>query len=201
MDSTITYEVTPELQKESVRAYFRHAVLKKKWIGVLGFLLAGGLLCALRPSELDLYVGIGLGAIGLVLLLTWLKEYQGHMKITVTLTEQDITIDRVTSRQQTEWSKVSRVVDAGAFMVLLSGKLPIGNLPKRFLDEEQLDFIESHTKRLGMVQHPNRHVFSKAALCLLLKNAHSSVSLLQMGIFYFCTSTGLCSTSARSSSS
>lgn len=159
MNDTITYEVSPKLQKESMQAYFRHVALKKKWVGVLAFLVAGCLICLLRPSPPDLYIGVGLGAVGFVLLLTWIKAYHTHMKVasdafdlhqnkmvTVTLGEQNITVDRITAKQQTEWSKITRVVDAGDFLVLLSGKLPVGNLPKEFLSEDQIAFIRSRAK-------------------------------------------------------
>jgi len=159
MNEEITYEVSPELQKQSMQAYFKHVALKKKWIGVLGFLVAGALITAFRPTGPDFYIGIGFAAIGFVLLLTWVKAYHVHMKVSadafdlhtnktivITLCDQDITVDRGTMKQQTRWSKITRVIDTGDFLVLLSGTLPVVNLPKQFLGNDQIAYIRSHAK-------------------------------------------------------
>ena len=157
--------------------YFRYVVLKKKWIGVLGFLVGGGLFCTLGSTPLDIYFGVALSSMSFVLLILWIKTYLSYMKIstesydlqdskmiTIRLSEQNFTSEGAASWQQTEWSRVSRIIDTGSFLLLFSGKLPIANLPKQFFSEEQLTFITSHCPISGVSSIRSNQGFFKLFL-------------------------------------
>jgi hypothetical protein len=160
MELITTYEVTPEMQKASIQAYYFHGTNKRKWIIILGFLVLGFLICQFHQAQDDLYIGIGLSTVGGVLLLVWVKSYFTSLKsaddtlkldddntVTVTFTEEHIKIERLSSKRQTQWKKITHIIEAGDFIILQAGKLPIASLPKKHLSEEQITFIKSHAKK------------------------------------------------------
>jgi len=156
MNSTITYEVSPELQKAGVQAAFRHVGSGRMWIWALVLMACGVLLGALSTSDVSFVIAIAsisLGLAGVLLCIKWRQvsvdraldalDLYDDKTVSVTFTDDNITIELATYRQQTAWSKVTRIIDTGDFLILMSRSVGVGSLPKEFLSEEQITFIKS----------------------------------------------------------
>ena len=154
MKETIEYHVTLAMQKRAMQSYFWKHAMGRRWLVIPASLLFGALLHHPVFSEFHHHIGTGCLLFGGVFILVYFKSYRQHMQIAtdalsihdltdvrVTLSEDTITIAKAGSRQQVEWTRVNKLLETSGFLILFSGKVPVGNLPKAEFSSEQLDFI------------------------------------------------------------
>jgi hypothetical protein len=162
MNEIITYTVSPEIQKRSVQEYFWKHTVGHQWLIITIFLIIGAL-CRYHSTytQVDHHIGTGFLVMGGVFILLYFKSYQQHIQaandsfnlceshnVTVTLTDESLTIAKEQSHQQIEWNRITKSLDCRNFLILFSNKLPVGSLPKAELSEKQIDFIKNKTKEV-----------------------------------------------------
>jgi hypothetical protein len=152
MNDIVTYEWTKELAAGSLRA------VHKVYIGRTGFMIAGGLISFVigmcNYFFLDKSIGIVLCVIGFVLSISPLRTYYlsrrlakdaarliDNPKITLTITDESITISSNNSSRTIEWNRMTKLREVDEFLLLFTGKLLTISIPGESLSNEQLEFI------------------------------------------------------------
>ena len=156
MDDTVTYEWSEELSKACQRAFYRDRV------GRPVLMVAGGLICCFLGwvAEFcsfypDMPIGLIFTFFGLILIVAPVRIYiytrrlardavrliEGDLKVTVTITEESITILSRNATSTTEWKRMTRLKEVDRFLFLFAGKLLVANLPREPFSDEQIVFI------------------------------------------------------------
>ena len=158
MNDTVTYGWTKELAAESLRA------VHKVYIGRAGFMITGGLIFLVVGVcyyfFLNKSFGITLCVIGTFLAVSPLRAYLvsrrlaedatgliDDPKITLTITDESITISSHNSSRIIEWDKMTKLREVDGFLLFFTGKLLTISIPGEPLSDEQLKFIRSKMKR------------------------------------------------------
>ncbi len=147
MNDTVTYEWTEKLAKASLQTFY------KDKIGRTGLVTTGGLIlfvlgvCHYFFSNQS--IGIALGFFGFILFILPLRIYLGNRrfakdaarlmedpKITVTITNDSITISSQNATRTIEWNRMTKLREIDGFLLFFTGKLLTITLPREPFSDE-----------------------------------------------------------------
>lgn len=154
MNDTFTYEWTEKLAAASLRTLY------KDKIGRTGLLTTGGLIFFIigvcNYFFLSESMGIAVCFIGFILFISPLRIYLSSRrlakdtarlmedpKITLTITDDSITISSRNASRTIEWNRMTKLKEVDGFLFFFTGKLLAISLPKEPLSNEQFEFIRS----------------------------------------------------------
>jgi len=148
------YEVTQQLQDDSVKQFFWNLLLRPLRITRLClvlFILLGFLFFDLPYKQW--LVGF-IGGLLLFLVIAWAKSYFNMIKharkglemmdspqVEIWLNESLIQYTSSTGTRRHQWDKVERIEATKDFLILMNGKLPLLSIPKSRLSGEALHFM------------------------------------------------------------
>lgn len=148
------YEVTPEIQRSSVRDYFFTMVIGKRWIALLLLFVVGTFAALDGDSWFRNYGYVVLGLTALVL-VSWIKSYivlirmaDSHYEmlenglITLSLDDKGIHYNSTNTDKFIPWVKLTVVKESKNGVFLMRGKVPMVNIPKKMIDSEGLRILK-----------------------------------------------------------
>lgn len=162
MNYQTQFEITEEIQLASLRSYF-YSILIGKRIWAMAALLAGTLVLFLMDTDFGIAVPIVLACGAALILAIWLRVYLVLMRqgrdlvsmldspvITITVTDEELRYESSNATRVAKWRDVDKHGDTGDYLILMKGRFPLANLPKRFLADEAIAFIKSKSgKRIA----------------------------------------------------
>jgi hypothetical protein len=152
MNETIAYQWSEELARKSLAAYYRHKVGRLWLFNLAGILFFGlGLFFCFMVKD---YRGWVLCFVGALLFFRFLKMQMeirrlahdatrlvDDPQVTVTLTDQALSVVSKNSSRTLEWFRLSHAVESGEFLLLFAGKLLFACFPLDLFSEPQRQFI------------------------------------------------------------
>jgi hypothetical protein len=157
MKYEIKYNVSEQMQIDSMKAYFFAVVLGKKWVAPVLIIFISTILLIFERQNIFAYSGAAFLTLGIIFILIWIRAYYIHKRHALdvlnltdqseraaNLSEEGISIDgRVNNMGEVKWAKITKLYDTKNFIILMSNSVPVANLPKEFLTQDQIDFIRS----------------------------------------------------------
>lgn len=156
MEYKIQYEVTEEIQMNSLKQYFFKILLGKRIILLLLIAVFSIVLIATSDDKFGFYAGIVFGCIVLANSIMWIRSYflmmrqgrdllalQDSPVINVLMDENGIYYQSSSTSKNYTWKKVEKFEDTRDFLVLTHGKVPLLSLPKEFLDANAVQFAKT----------------------------------------------------------
>jgi len=152
MNETVTYQWSKELAQASVRAFYGNRIGRLNFLAAAGIvILAIGLFDYLTANRLG---GLATALFGGALLLVFLfvrvnvrrivrdsARLIADPTVTVTITDEAISISSRNSMRKLEWSRLSRAKESEGFLLLFAGSILFASLPLEALSEQQRQFI------------------------------------------------------------
>tara|TARA_R100000027_G_scaffold61554_3_gene52973 strand:+ start:4353 stop:4832 length:480 start_codon:yes stop_codon:yes gene_type:complete len=145
------YQLTPAFQKRAAHEMFFDVILRRKWMGVVGFGIAGCICLAMTPTVPWVFSLVFLG-LALYLLFVWGRGYWMLRKQAVALVqslrdqEVSVEVDEECLRvvmdggvREIKWSEVDEVVESKSCLILVVGKQPAVCLPLDLFSTEEVD--------------------------------------------------------------
>jgi len=158
MNEEITYTWSEKLGRDAMLAAHSAQQARLWFMATGGFILAITGWIAYRSTK-D-FICIFAGLFRLMLIISSARVYlyyrriakdAGNMvndpKVTVLLTDANMTVMSDQSTRTLEWSKISTVRDQNGFLLLYSGRILVYCLPKQFFHDSQIESIKLKVKK------------------------------------------------------
>ena len=154
MNETVSYNVTPEMKKQAVSAYFwKHIIGHRGWL-TLAFAILGLTFHYPSFSKTENVVGTVLLSLAAFSAFSFIKAYYlltryskdanklyESTKTSITLTDDKLITARDQSRDAVNWCHITKAIDTKGLLLLFSNTLVVAKLHKHYFSPTQLDFI------------------------------------------------------------
>ncbi len=158
MNETVTYKWTEEIGRSAVTAAHSAKVARFRFMIIGGFILLGsGLWSYLSTGQFGPLLAV---VFGIFLILVQIRFYFLYRRlvrdtgtlledptVTVTITDDALTISSDKNTRTIEWSKATRIIEKNGFLLLYCGKLHVAALPAPMLSDNQIQFIKSRIQK------------------------------------------------------